>query len=616
MFGYVMTVVSTFIIGRIVRDTLFLQRVEANRLPLMYLAVAGSVALVSWLYSFIADKYRRDRLISVSLLAFASVSVVFWALIRLQVGSWVYVGLYVAVEVVGAISIMQFWTFANDIFSARQGKRLFSFIGAGGVLANILCGLGVGALAPMLDTEHLLLLSAAMFALCFVFLRAVASRAHADLEMAIRRPRRSRLRLSAEGERVLHSKHLKIIAGIVMFTFLTVTLVDFQFKVLVRSYYQEEKAMTAYFGYFMAITGVISSTMQFLLTGRVLERYGIVVALAVLPVFLSTGVLAMVAVPLVSALFAASLAKGAENIFRYTINDATMQLLYVPVPSHHRGRAKAFIDGILKQGSIAASGVMLLIGGRWFAAEELAYRLVYLDIVFLVVWMTLILGIRSEYVKSLLETLRARRLDLSGNWSPVIDDNTQRLLQARLQSEDDNDILTTLEILASVDADFQPDLLRLLSHPTEEIRIRALALVGDSGRLDGAHEIHSLCRDPSPRVRAAAITAFCAVGRERGVHAVRAFLNDPDGQVRAATVAAMIQHGGLDGILTAAETLKEFLESPDPENRLHGAQVLRDIKVRNFFQPVLVLLQDVDPRVRLAAVEAAGEMQSPSSFRP
>ena len=410
MFGYLMCVVSTFIIGRTVRDTLFLHRVSLEKLPLMYIWVALAVAGASWLYSRIADKYRRDRLITVSALVFAGVAVAFWTAIQLEVGAGVYFGLYVAVEVVGAISIMQFWTFANDIFSGRQAKRLFGFIGAGGVLSNIFCGFAIGAVASSesLASEDFLLVIAVLFVACVVLVQAIAARAHADLELAIRRPRQSKkLKISAESERVLHSKHLQIIAGIVAMTFLTVTLIDFQFKVLVRSHFTGEAQLTAYFGYFYAFTGIISSTMQFLFTSRILERSGIVVALSVLPVAMATGVVGILLVPLVSALVAATVAKGAENIFRYTLNDATMQLLYVPVPSHHRGRAKAFIDGILKQGSIAVSGLLLFFAARWLAAEDLAYSLAYVDIGFLAVWLTLIMGIRREYVRSLIDTLKA-----------------------------------------------------------------------------------------------------------------------------------------------------------------------------------------------------------------
>ncbi|MEO1335472.1 MAG: Npt1/Npt2 family nucleotide transporter, partial [Myxococcota bacterium] len=608
MFVYLLLVVSTFIIGRTVRDTLFLHRVALDRLPLMYISVAAAVALASWLYSFIADHYRRDRLLIVTLAGFSAITAGFWLAIQTRPGAWIYFALYICVEILGAISIMQFWTFANDLFNGRQAKRLFGLIGAGGVIANIVCGFSIGLIAPVLGTEALLMMIAGLFAACVAIVHLVAGPARSALEQSVHKPRRSSLKLGLVTDRVLHSKHLQIIAGIVVVTFATVTLVDFQFKVLVRTHYQTEAELAAYFGYFYAFTGIIASLMQFLITGRLLERFGIVVALAILPIALSAGAFGILLLP---ALFAGTLAKGAENIFRYTINDATTQLLYVPIPSHHRGRAKAFIDGIVKQSSIALSGLLLLVTGHLFAAEQLAVSLTYVDLTLLVIWLVLIFGIRKEYIKSLIDTLQSQRLDPTETWSPIVDEQTARLLQKRLRSKDEDEVWTTLEILQALPADFQRELLALLDHSSERIRIRALALIGHSGRLDGAHHIHRLCRDDSADVRSAAITAFCAVGNERAVHAVRPFLIDAESRVRAATVTAMIRHGGLDGILTAAETLKTFLNSEQAQERLHGAHILRDIKVKNFFQPVLTLLQDHDVQVRIAAVEAAGQMRSP-----
>ncbi len=611
MLLYLMAVVSTFIIGRTVRDTLFLHRVSLDTLPLMYVAVAGGVAFASWRYSFIADAYRRDRLIVGSLLLCCAVVCGFWGLVRFNAGAWVYFALYVSVEIIGAISIMQFWTLANDVFSGRQAKRLFGFIGAGAVVSNILCGFGIGAAAPFLGSEDLLLVAGLLFVAAIALVRAIAADAQRDLEMAVRGPQRGRMTMRAEGERILHSRHLQFIAAIVVVTFITVTIVDYQFKVLVRVSSEDEKALAAYFGYFYAFTGIVASTIQFVVTGRLLERSGIVVSLAVLPVALGFGVISILLVPAVSAIVAATVAKGAENVFRYTVNDATMQLLYVPVASHRRGRAKAFIDGIVKPASIAVSGVVLYLAGRYAVAEDLAFALAYFDLGALAIWIAFILRIRREYVRSLIDTLSEHRLDMTGRWAPVVDESTHRILQERLHSEDEQEVLTILDLLPSLNLNVHEELLRLLGHSSERIRIRSLELIGDSGQLEGADRIEALFRDPSPTVRSAAIRAFCAVGRERGTRAVSKFLHDADSEVRAAAVAAMITHGGLDGILTAAETLKRFLDSHRPEERLHGARVLGDIKVRNFFQPVLRLLQDDDPRVRIAAIEAAGQMRSP-----
>lgn len=611
MFFYLMSVVSTFIIGRTVRDTLFLHRVELSKLPLMYMATAVAVATAAYGYSRVADKYRRDRLIVASLFVSSALTFLFWAVIRMEIaGAWLYAVLYVLVEILGAISMIQFWTFASDIFSGRQGKRLFGFIGAGGVLSNIICGFGIGAIAPIIGSANLLVITGVIFFLCTFVVRAIGKRSYRDLEAAVKKPKKRSIGIQKDSGTVFHSKHLKLIAAIVVLTFLTVTVVDYQFKVIAKTKLPSEQELASFFGYFYGFTGIISSLMQFFVTGRLLERSGIVVALLVLPAAMLTGAGAMLFVPLISALVAATIAKGAENIFRYTINDATTQLLYVPVPSHNRGRAKAFIDGILKPASIGVSGLAIYLLGRVFTAETLALNLAYVDIALLGGWMLLVLGIRGEYVKSLIETLHARRLDLGDAWSPVVDDATLKTLKARLLSEETSDVLHALELLPSIDGDFFDELTELLEHSSQAVRIEALRMIGRSGRVEGAASIQPLLHDEHFEVRAAAIGAFCAIGRERAIRAASPFLADESTTVRAAAVAALIQHGGLDGILTAAETLKHFLSSDAPEDRLQGARVLGAIKVRNFFQPVLELLQDKDPNVRLAAVEAAGAMKS------
>jgi ATP/ADP translocase/HEAT repeat protein len=611
MFLFLMGVVSTFIVGRTVRDTLFLHRVPLENLSLMYVAVALAVGTTAYFYSRVADKYRRDRLILTTLTVATLLFSVIWAAVRFELaGTWLYFALYVAVDIIGQITIIQFWTLANDIFSGRQAKRLFGVIGAGGVIANVICGFTIGSIAPLIGSENLLLVISGLFFSCTLAVRAIAVHAAGDLELAVQKPKKNRIGVRAETSAVLHSKHLKIIAGIVVLTFLTVTIIDYQFKVIARGALTGEGEMAAYFGYFYGFTGIVASVIQFFVTGRLLERSGVAVSLLVLPVAMMLGAGSLLAVPLIAGIVAATIAKGAENIFRYTINDATMQLLYVPVAANHRGRAKAFIDGILKPTSIGASGILLYVLGRYLSPQAFAMQLAYLDLALLAGWVALVLGIRKEYVRSLIETLRSRKLDLDSGFSMLADGATVLVLKQKLASRNDDEVMHALEIVPSIDADFFAELSDLLSHRSTEIRIRALELVGRSGRLDRAPKLQEMMGDAEPAIRAAAIRAFCAVGRERAIRAAAPYLADPTCAVRGAAVAALIKHGGLDGILTAAETLKRFLSSQDPEERLQGARVLAEIKVKNFFQPVLELLQDPDVQVRIAAIEAAGEMQS------
>lgn len=609
MFLYLMCVVSMFVVGRTVRDTLFLSRFDLSYLPYMYVAVAGFVALASYGYSRVVNRYRRDRLVFATSIIFTGAVAGFWILLRLRLaGSWLYPTLYVLIEIIGTLSIIQFWTFANDIYSSREAKRLFGVIGAGGVISNILCGFVIGGVAPLVGSENLLLGCAALLSACGMIALRLGKVARVELEQAGRKPSK-KIGLTKDTGTVLHSRHLQYIALIVIITFFTVTIVDYQFKLIAKHSY-DEAGLAAYFGYFYGFCGIISSFVQFFLVSRVLERGGVVISLAILPISLILGTGSLLFVPMISALAAVTVAKGAENIFRYTVNDATTQLLYVPVPSHQRGRAKAFIDGILKPFAQAAAGLLLIVF-RSQLSDAGVVNLAWLDLGLLGIWIAAVVAIRREYVKSLISTLHARRLDLNGPWTPITDDATVKMLKRSLFSTGEDRVLHALEIVPAVDADFGTELVALIEHPSKRVRIAALRLIGNTGRYDHVHSVHKLLADPDEEVRAAAISAFCAIGRERAIRAATPFLTDRSVTVRGASVGALIKHGGLDGILTAAEALKALLKSPDPAWRLQGARVLAEIKVRNFFQPVLELLQDDNIRVRVAAVEAAGAMQSP-----
>src|SRR5207253_855376 len=170
------------------------------------------------------------------------------------------------------------------------------------------------------------------------------------------RPVRKAPVISRAGLTFLSNKHLTIVALIGAVSAAAVTIVDFQFK-LSAAAVLDQNELAGYFGRFYGICGGIALAVQIWVTGRVLERFGILASLLPLPVGVAAGSLFAGVMPS-PGLFVQSLAKGSDTIFRYTINDASMQLLYVPVKPHVRGRAKAFIDGVLKPIAIAATGAV------------------------------------------------------------------------------------------------------------------------------------------------------------------------------------------------------------------------------------------------------------------
>lgn len=610
MFLYQLAVVSTFIVGRATRDTLYLRRMSPETLPLMYTATAVAVAAFGFAYSRRADRYRRDRLCRAVLAASGVATLVIWLLLTLEPEMWgLYPSLYILVEIIGSITVIQVWTLANDIFTSRQAKRLFGIVGAGGVSANIAVGFVIGGLSWVVGPANLLLVNVGLFGLTFLLVGRIGKRAEGMLREALDIPglkrRSNRLRLRKD-------PHLRTVGLLVLVTFAVVTLVDFQFKIIARETFPDERALGSFFGYFYGFAGVAASLVQFFVTSRVLERAGILAGLAVLPGAILAGVMTWFIAPL--AIISASLMRGAENIFRYTINDTTVQVLYVPVPAYRRGRAKAFIDGVLKPMSIGLTGLALLAGTTVASSRELANSVLWLDVALLLAWFAALWRVRKSYIGALLQALQSRSLDMDAT-SDLVDDDAKRVLRTRLHSGSPQQIVHVLELLRDVSIDWTDELMALLDHEAPSIRRAALEQLERSHRLEARAAVESLIDDPSPEVRAAAIRAFCALDR-RGRVAAMDRLSDGNLEVRVAAVAALAQHGDFDAMSRAGRTLEFLVQSPSEAEREAAAEVISEVRWASFQPAVMKLMNDRSVRVRRAAILAAGRLGSPEALLP
>lgn len=592
--------VGAFIVGRSLRDALFLTHVGRERLPSMYVLSALAVALAGLLYAKFENRFRRDRLTAATAVALGFACLVLRAGAR-PGAAWVFSVLYVFIEVMGAIIVIQFWTMANDIYHARDAKRLFGTIATGGTLANILVGSLVGGLAKRVGAENLLFFVAALLFGCAVLVRLVGRRVPMRVAFRARGPRPA-----SAAARVFGSPHLRTVAALAGVTFLATTLIDFQFKVAAAQSFPKD-ALAAFFGTFYAVTGVLALVVQMVGTGRLLARFGVVAGLAVLPLTLGLGAASLLVWP---SLAAASATRGADYVFRYTLNDATTQLLYVPVVGSLRGAAKAFIDGVVKPGAIALGGVLLSLYRARFEVQTAPLAAATLGLCLL--WGVVVFRLRGHYVTSLQETLRRRRLDLDAARGQLADGATARVLARALESDHPDEVLSALTLLRQLPKlDVDDKVEKLLESPRADVRTAALGHLAERGSLKYGNAVYGMFDDPDPGVRARAISAFCAIGREKAVRSVLQYLRDPSPAIRGAAIIGMIRYGGLDGVLAAAEALKELIGHEDPVMRQHAAQVLGAIGVRNFFQPVLELMADRELAVRRAAIHAAGLLHAP-----
>jgi HEAT repeat protein len=601
-------VVGFFMVARSARDAIFLERAPSNWLPWMYLTSAVAVTLVGLAYGRVADQFRRDRIAAVSAGGLAALTLLAWALLAAgQVGLWLVVGLYVLVEIAGALVVLQLWMLANDAYNPREARRIFPLVVMGGIVANIICGAVSTGLAKVWGTNSLLLFGVLLL-LAAAALSIVEGRMLL-LAAAPFRPSRHPTAADASSARrersvLLRDPHLRSIAQLLTVTFLATTVVDYQFKLSARAVFSGS-SLAAYFGTYYAVTGLIGLAVQVLVTRRLLERLGLLAALAVLPLGLGLGSLGFL---LTGSLLAASVAQGSNVTFRYTVNDSSVQLLYLPLPPRQRALAKAWVEGIGKPAAIAVAAGILLAYQRLGGSLQL---LSIFSIVLVGAWLWLLWRTRASYVFTLERTLRRRQLDLASVRLHAEGD-AAAILRGALSSANPLEVEHALDLLPHVVLpEVEEILVSLLRHPAPQVRRLAVGQIAARRGLHHGNLIYQLFDDPDSSVRAEAIRAFCGMAREKAVRSVRPFLTASEVEVRSAAIAGLVQHGGLDGILTAGPALQELLRGRTADERCWGARALGDIGVRTFYQPLLELLGDTELAVRRAALQAAARLRSP-----
>ena len=596
MVGF-MCVASSALVGRTVGDALFLSHYSTNLLSYMYLGTALVVTAASYTCGLCAPRMSIDRLIVYT----CAVLIVLVLGLRLALEtSWegVRILAYLLADLIVNVPMMLFWSFAALMFNPREAKRLFGFVGAGGTFACILAGFVIRPFVAQFGMANLLLL-VALFVGGFLLVawrlsHLESARFQTTSAQPQAGPRPSSIGYYAQ---LIKSCQIRNLVLLVIAATVSLTLIDYQFKAGARTHYQGAD-LAAFFGSFYAFSNVAAIFIQIFLVHRIFRAGGVLLGLSLLP----AGLLIASVGTAVTAGFAWMVGtKFTVQILAFTIDSAALQMLYLGVQKQSRSQARAFVDGIGKPMSMAATGVLLVGAARLLPLHFLAVG----GAVASLLWLILTRSNYRAYVSALVDSLGARRFDLSQETAGFHDRAFESHLRQALTSASDDEIAYLLGILPEMeDIDWTPEFRSLLQRNDPNVKIAALRYLQEKGAQEDLSAILLHTKHGDPNVCAAAIYAAVALGGQDAVEEVEQGLQDARPIVRSAAVANLINSGDLDRLLSAGVVLKEMLQSEDAAVRIAAADALSHIRHSGLTRPVLGLLQDPDQSVRLAAIEA------------
>jgi len=605
MFGYGFLALTSHYLAKSVRNATFVQRVGAEDLDVIYILSAVLVTVVMAVYSRFVDRVGQRSLLQGSFAVLASVLVLFWWLLRGGSGGVLTSGaFYLFVKLYGLLLVSQFWLVANLLFSTRQAKRLFGPIGAGLILGAIFGGALANGAVGRVGSENLLLLSAGALALCGAAVHALGDRIEEGGEAS------GRLMADLTGDALdvlRESPHLRGIALILGLTIVVSTFVDWQLNTAVQMYVEGEDAMTAFWGTFFALQNTGAIIVQVLLTGFVLRRFGIGTALLALPVGLLIATVGVIAVP---SLLAAALLKGTEGGLRFSLDQSTRELLFLPVPNEVKYKAKPLIDLAVFRGGTGVAGLILLglTDGLGLGLRGVAL----VSLLFVGAWMVSTLRMRREYRSSIRRLIGVRDMDVSEQIYQRLDAGTLEELRHTLRSGSSEEVLYALALLEEVAPPaLEDDLLPLLRHESAEVRAKTLEILFSIGTGELVERVRPLLRDPSVDVRAEAIHFICEFSDEPASDQMDDFLREENEEVRAAALSCLIRHGNAEQITMGLASLRALAETEEPSLREEAARMIGEMgqgRPDESLRLLRKLVQDPVPEVRHRALASAARV--------
>jgi AAA family ATP:ADP antiporter len=407
---------TAYLIIKTVREALILSEGGAE---IKSYAAAGQAMLLLLIvpaYGLLASKVNRIKLINwVNLFFIANLGAFYLlsqAKVPLGVPFFLWVGIF------NLFVIAQFWSFANDIYSEEQGKRLFAIVAFGGSAGAILGPKIASALFAPFGPYSLMLVTAALLAVALIFPNLVNNMEGAKGSSVVTgRATDKPLEKGGAFKLVIGKPYLFLIAFLMVILNLVNTTGEFilgksvtaeaQRVAIVqangpspqqaRAPAEEEKGkrvqefIAGFYGNYFFTVNLISALAQLFLVSRVMKYFGVPASLFFLPLIALGGYSLIALMPLLAYI---QFAKILENSTDYSLQNTVRQALFLPTSREEKYKAKAAIDTFfVRIGDVLSTALV-------FLSVHLALNVRMLsgiNVVLVVLWLVLVLGIGRSY---------------------------------------------------------------------------------------------------------------------------------------------------------------------------------------------------------------------------
>ena len=353
-FLFVFMLMAAYYVLRPVRDAMSSDWTDAELSwlwTLTFFISAGAVLM----YGYVVSRVKLKRLVPGVYIFFAGSFLLFYL-----GASWfedteiIDKSFYVWVSFFALFHVSVFWSFMSDIYSRSQSKRLFGLFGAGASIGAV-AGPSIPVLLGGIIGVYNLLLIAALILLLLVpiiFFLDHARTETAGKAVASNVPLKSIGGEFFDGfaDFLSHRFLLGIGLFILLYTMMS-SFVYFELKNVMVEY--DRATRSQYWGMMDLVVNSLAILTALFATNRLATRFGLAVTLAIVPVILVFGWIAVAIAPGLALLIGLQIIRRAGN---YAVTRPGREMLFTAVPRETRFKTKPVIDIVVYRGGDVVAG--------------------------------------------------------------------------------------------------------------------------------------------------------------------------------------------------------------------------------------------------------------------
>jgi len=338
--------------GRATRDALFLASHPVTQLPAMLVATAVLAAPLIIVVGAIMRRTGPARVIPSAYAVSAAMVFAIWAA-SFRFEGIAAIALFLHVGAAGPVLISGFWSIVNERFDPRTAKRHVGRIGALGTFGGLVGGFIANRLAVAGASGFMLPLLGVLHVACAI----IMARIGAAPRVAVAPPPATTddAAAAADGEQEIagvtefHTgvailkrvSYLRSLAALVLILTAGEALLDYVFKAQATARFHSQDELMGLFSAFHTGVALVAFLLQTWLSRPALQGMGIARTVALLPVAMAAGGVAVMAIP---GLVSATAARAADAVLRNSLFRSGYELLFNPVSPDEKRGTKALVD--------------------------------------------------------------------------------------------------------------------------------------------------------------------------------------------------------------------------------------------------------------------------------